>query len=126
MGCLLGLLWLLEQKQQRAALSEVDDCLLRNTLFLRADTLFALQDFSKAEDAYALAASRYSDSPEALEAYLRIASCQRQLRDNEAAQQTLLDAQALLRAMPEASDFAATTRYTKQQWLTVLDWMISL
>src|SRR5690606_20456438 len=60
-------------------LTEVEQAILRNAYFGRADALFDLERYEEAIRAYTMAANRYQNEPAALEAFVQIAGCHRRL-----------------------------------------------
>ena len=104
----------------------VEQGLLRNCYFARADALFDLARYEEAIEAYSAATNRYQHEPASLEAYVQIASCYRRLGRTGEARGTLEQARVVLgRIRPEA-DFLKTTRFSRQDWLPLLDWLRTL
>ncbi|QDU93969.1 tetratricopeptide repeat protein [Lignipirellula cremea] len=113
----------LTRKQDDSELTSIERGLLRNCYFHRADALFDLGDFTEAIAAYSSATSKYHDSPAALEAFVQISRCYRQINKPIEARGTLEQAKVLLRQIPEGIDFTSSTRYTRDEWTRLLDWM---
>jgi TolA-binding protein len=116
----------LDARQDNGPLSPREQQILRNCYFARADVLYDLEDFEEAIQAYATATNRYQHEPEALEAYVQIASCQRLLNRKAEARGTLEQAKVVLQRIPADADFASTTRYSRDEWQVLLDWLITL
>jgi hypothetical protein len=116
----------LNEKQENADLTERERRMLRNTYFARADVLFDLDNLEAAIAAYATATNRYQHEPEALEAYVQIANCHRQLNRASEARGTLEQAKVVLQQIPPDADFLATTRYSRDEWEELLDWLKTL
>lgn len=112
-----------DKESQRAA---VDLKILRNCYFNRADALFDLGRFEEAIQAYSAATNRYQHEPEALEAYVQIATCYRRLQRYAEARGTLEQARVVLERIKQDADFAATTRFDRQQWIQLLEWYSTL
>ena len=117
---------LLNEKQESDELSPLEQRAQRNSYFSRADVLYDLGRFEDAIQAYGTTTNRYQHEPEALEAYVQIASCQRQLKRDSEARGTLESAKVVLQGIHPEADFAATTRYTRKEWEQLLDWLTSL
>lgn len=112
-----------DQESQRAF---VDLKILRNCYFNRADALFDLGRFEEAIQAYSAATNRYQHEPEALEAYVQIATCYRRLQRYAEARGTLEQARVVLERIRSDADFARTTRFDRQQWIALLEWYSTL
>jgi TolA-binding protein len=93
---------------------------------LLADTLFDLGKYDEAIQAYSSATNRYQQRPEALEAFVQIASCYRQLNEPAKARGTLEQAKVVLRRIPADADFAKTTRYSRDEWSSLLDFLSTM
>ena len=116
----------LNRRLESEEIGELEQLMLRNSYFARADMLFELGRYEDALAAYTSATSRYQNRPESLEAYLQIARCYRKLNRPKEAQGTLKQARVVLNNMDEDADFTATTRYNRTQWGTLLDWLTTL
>ena len=112
-----------DKESQRAS---VDLKILRNCYFNRADALFDLGRLEEAIQAYSAATNRYQHEPEALEAYVQIATCYRRLQRYAEARGTLEQARVVLERIKPDANFAATTRFDRQQWVQLLEWYSSL
>jgi len=104
----------------------IESAILRNSYFAKADALFDLDRFNEAIAAYSSATSKYHNKPAAIEAFVQIARCYRELNRPAEARGTLEQAKVVLKRIPDEVDFAATTRYNRDQWVRFLDWMTSL
>ncbi len=107
-------------------LSSEEESILRNAYFARGTTLYELGLYEEAVAAYSTATSRYQHEPAAVEAYVQIAACFRRLNKPAEARGTLEQAKLVIdRIRPEA-DFTATTRFDRDEWKNLLDWMSTL
>jgi hypothetical protein len=88
--------------------------------------LFDLGKYEEAIHAYSSATNRYQQRPEALEAFVQIASCYRNIDQPAKARGTLEQAKVVLRRIPLDADFARTTRYSRDEWVTLLDFLSTL
>lgn len=113
-------------KQERADLTEVEQRILRNAYFGKADALFDLDMYEDAIQAYSSATNRYQQAPESLEAYVQIAVCQRKLDRLADSRRTLEQARLVLGRMPADASFLNTTRYDRNEWNELLTWLSSL
>ncbi len=120
---------LIEQLNTQAdqkPLAERERDILRNCYFFSADTLFDAGKYDEAIAAYSSATNRYQDRPEALEAFVQIASCYRNLDQPAKARGTLEQAKVILQRIPADAQFDETTRYSRSEWTTLLDFMSTL
>lgn len=108
-------------KQERAALSQSEEVILRNCYFARGAILFELGRYRAAVEAYASATNRYQQRPEVLDAYVRIAACYRRLGQSLEARGTLEQAKYALKRMPADVAFDETTNYSREEWVRLLD-----
>ena len=116
----------LNDEQDATAPNVLTQNILRNAYFGRADTLFDLERFDEAIAAYSAATNRYQHEPEALEAYVRIASCYRRLNKASEARGTLQQAKVVLSRLRPDANFSQTTPYNREEWTKLLDWLVSL
>jgi TolA-binding protein len=116
----------LAAKQETQSLNEIEERMLRNCYFGRADALYDLDQYEEAIQAYASATNRYQHEPEALEAYIQIANCHRKLRRPDDSRRTLEQAKLVLNRIRPEADFLVTTRYNRQEWNDLLDWLSTL
>lgn len=119
------LLHALDDEQSRPR-SPTDAAVLRNCYFSRADALFDLGRYEDAAAAYSAATNRFQHEPEALEAYVQVAACHRRMNKTAEARGTIEQAKVVLRRIRTDADFTRTTRYSREQWGTVLDWLATL
>jgi tetratricopeptide (TPR) repeat protein len=117
---------LLVSRQEHGDLSPVESRILRNCYFGKADALFDLEQYEDAVQAYSAATNRYQQEPEALEAFVQIAICQRKLNRLEDSRRTLEQARLVLGRMPTTAQFEKTTRYNREEWTDLLGWMSKL
>lgn len=111
------------KKQSQEVLSEIESHILRNSFFARADALFRLKKYQEAVDAYTDAANRYQHAPAALEAIMQIARCYRRMGDSRQAHEALLQARAVFSRIPPDADFSRRTRYSREEWKKLIDWL---
>jgi TolA-binding protein len=116
----------LARQQNNSELSVVGQRILRNTYFAYADTLFDLEEYDQAITAYVAATNRYQHQPEALEALMQIATCYRRLGSTAEARGTIQQAKSVLSRIPEDANFIRTTRYDREQWEELIDWLAAL
>lgn len=95
--------------------------ILRNTYFAQGQALSQLQRWQAAIDVYTAATNRYQRNPEALEAYVQIAHCYREMDQPLDARGTLEQAKIVLARLPDDANFTAATNYNRQQWQLRLD-----
>ena len=106
--------------------SRLQQSILRNSYFGRADALFDLGRYDEAAEAYSAATNRYQSEPESLSAYVQIAACyRRQDRQNEA-RGTLEQARIVLGRIRKDADFRRTTPYSRDEWNNLLNWLSAL
>jgi tetratricopeptide (TPR) repeat protein len=116
----------LNDQQETRELTEIEQAILRNTYFAYGDVLFDSGDYEAAISAYSTASNRYQHNPEALEAFVQIASSYRRLGADVEARGTLMQAASLLTRMPPDADFEQTTRYSREEWKELLGWLSQL
>lgn len=116
----------LNRKQDQSELTAIELQLLRNCYFSRADALYDLREYAQARAAYFDATSRYPHEPESLEAYVQIANCYRHENRLAEVRQPLELAKRTLGKVREDADFNKTTRYTREEWAVLLDWLTEL
>ncbi|HTN75035.1 MAG TPA: tetratricopeptide repeat protein [Pirellulaceae bacterium] len=117
---------ILNTRQDDHPLGVRDREILRNCYFLQADALFDLGKYEEAIQAYSSATNRYQNRPEAIEAFVQIASCYRQLDQPIKARGTLEQAKVVLQRIPEDAQFDQTTRFSRGEWITLLDFLSTL
>jgi TolA-binding protein len=117
---------LLNEKQSTSPLSELEQHILRNCYFARADALYDLKQYEEAIRAYSTATNLYQHEPESLEAYIQIANCHRQLNRPAEARGTLEQAKVVLNRIRPEANFTRTTRYDREEWQDLLDWLSTM
>ncbi len=120
------LIELMNARQERFELSSVEQRILRNCYFARADALYDMERYEDAIQAYSNATNRYQQEPESLEAYVQIANCHRRRNRPAEARGTFEQAKVILRRIRPEADFLQTTRYNRDEWEKVLTWLASL
>ncbi|OYV84818.1 MAG: hypothetical protein B7Z73_14715, partial [Planctomycetia bacterium 21-64-5] len=103
-------------RQEQRPLTRLEQAVLRNCFFARADILFDLGRYQEAIQAYASATNRYQQRPEVLPAYVQIAACYRRLGQADNARSTLEQAKYALKHLGEDLPFEQTSNYTRQEW----------
>ena len=100
--------------------------MLRNSYFAVGAALFDLARYEEAIRAYSKAISRYQHDPEALDAFVQIASCYRRLNKRVEARGTFQQAKVVLSRIAPTADFTKTTNFTRDDWTRVLEWLTKL
>jgi TolA-binding protein len=113
----------LNRRADETPLAAVEQAILRNALFARGGVLYDLGRFDEAIQAYSTATNRYQNEPAAVEAYVQIASCYRRLNKPLEARGTLEQAKLVIERMPADADFTKTTRFPRDEWNTLLQWL---
>jgi|GEM_PF-1481563 len=117
---------LIEIREQRP-LDDVEDKLLRNSFFTRGTLYFRLNQFEQSISMYRSASNLVILEPEVLEAYVQIAACYRRMNRNEEAKKIIDQAKIFLRdRIPLTSDFEETTRFSRERWVALLDWLSTI
>ena len=106
--------------------SRLEQAILRNSYFGRADALFDLGRYDEAAEAYSAATNRYQNEPEALSAYVQIAACYRRQQRQIEARGTLEQARIVLGRIRKDADFRRTTPYSRDEWNNLLNWLSAL
>jgi TolA-binding protein len=110
----------LNKKQDTSELTPMEQAIQRNCYFARAHTLFDMERYKEALDAYSTATSRYQKEPASLEAYQQIAACYRKLGDPAKALGAVEHARMVIDNMPTDVDYRKTTRFPRDVWLNLL------
>ena len=107
-------------------LSNTDKAMQRNCRMFEADVLKSMGKYTEAAEAYRKIESLYSGRPAAIEAIVGRASCAKKLEDDRECEFLFRKASEMLKLIPAESDseFAETTRYDREGWQQLLDWMI--
>jgi TolA-binding protein len=113
----------LNRRADERPLSAVEQSILRNAYFARGGVLYDMGNFESAIQAYSTATNRYQNEPAAVEAYVQIASCYRRLNKPLEARGTIEQAKLVIDRMPTDADFTRTTRFGRDEWNTLLDWL---
>lgn len=120
------LIAILNNKHERFELSGIEARILRNCYFARADALYDWERYEDAIQAYSNATNRYQQEPESLEAYVQIANCHRRKSRPAEARGTLEQAKVILTRIRPDADFLQTTRYNRDEWGKILNWLGTL
>ena len=107
-------------------LTALERATLRTSRFAVGQLAMDLQEYEAAARAYTAAANQYADTPEALEAYVRLAEAYRRLGQPGKARSTLERAKVALARLPRGARFDETTNYDRQQWGENLAWLSTL
>lgn len=107
-------------------LSKTDQAMQRNCMMFEADVLKSMNKYREAADVYRTIESLYIGQPAAIEAIVSRATCARQLGNDREYEILLRQANEMLQQIPVESDpeFAETTRYDREGWQQLLDWII--
>ncbi len=107
-------------------LSRADKALQRNCMMFEADVLKQMEKYAEAAEVYQTVESLHSGRPAAIEAIVGRASCAKKLGDDRGCEILFRRASEMLKLIPVESDpeFAETTRYDREGWQQLLDWMI--
>lgn len=116
----------LTNRLARDVLHPAEQKMLRNAYFARGTLMYQLGRFDEAIKAYTMAANRYQQQPEVLDAYLQVASCYRRMGRTAEHRSTLAQAKVVWKRMPENADFVGTTHLTREEWGKLLDSMARL
>jgi tetratricopeptide (TPR) repeat protein len=117
----------LEEIRETQPLDEVQERLLRNTYFLRGHLHYRLGQYEAAIQMYRTVSNLVIQQPEVLEAYVQIASCYRRLNRDEEAVRVVNQAKIILRErIPANANFEATTRFPRDRWVLMLDWLTTI
>lgn len=118
---------LLNRIRESRPWEENEEALLRNSYFTRGNLYYQLNQFDEAISMYRMASNMVIQQPEVLEAYVQISSCYRKLNKQEEATRVINQAKILLRdRIPVDADFEATTRFTRDRWVMLLDWLSTI
>ncbi len=116
----------LNSKQEARTLDRTEASIMRNSYFAHADSLFDLGRYAEAIRAYSSVSNRYQNDPISLEAFVQIAACYQRMGRFEDARGTMEQARVVLSRIPAEADFLATTRYSRDDWTELLDWLAAL
>lgn len=103
-------------------LDEAGQALLRDCYFEIAHTCFALEEYDKAVLAYTNAANRYSKDAQVLLAYLQMANCSERLGDATEAMSLIIQAEVILKQLPDGAFNPRLTGMTRTEWAKWLRW----
>lgn len=117
----------LQEVREQQPLDAIQERLLRNCYFVRGQLYYRLGQFESAIQMYRTVSNMVIQEPEVLEAYVQIASCYRRMDRNEEATRVVNQAKILLRdRIPPTADFEATTRFPRERWIQMLDWLATI
>ncbi len=107
-------------------LSKADQAMLRNCMIFEADVLRKMKKYPEAASVYRAMESRYMSQPAALEAIVGRAGCAKEAGNDRESEMLFRQASDMLKRIPAEWDgkFAETTRYDREGWQQLLDWMI--
>ena len=120
------LIELLDTRREQSELSDLERRILRNCYFARADVLYDMERYDDAIQAYSDATGRFQHEPESLEAYVQIANCHRRRNRPAEARGTVEQAKVVLNRIRPDADFTRTTRYNRNEWNQLLNWLGNL
>ena len=108
--------------EDRGELDEFQKQLLLNSYFGRALAQFHMGQYDQALKSYRALATRYIKQPDALEAFVQMANCYRRLNQHDEARNVISQAKlALTDRIPRDAKFIETTRYSRDEWTSLLD-----
>ncbi|MFQ5735091.1 MAG: tetratricopeptide repeat protein, partial [Planctomycetaceae bacterium] len=110
------------REEEAKRLNELGRSYLRDCYYEIAHTLYALERFEAAIPAYTNAANRYPHDPQVLLAYLQMANCNDRLGDASEALSLILQAEVILKQLPDDVFTPDSTGMTKQEWKKWLTW----
>lgn len=110
---------------QRTELSSWSQAMLRNCYMGVADTYFEMDEPKLAAEAYQNASQEFMNEPLALEALIQQSRCYEKLGREEEAKNIYKQASLILSRIPAEEDprFAKTTRYNREDWTELLQWL---
>jgi len=114
---------LLNQRKDETELTVMEEAILRNCYFSQGSILFDLEEYEEAIEKYSTATNEHQRSPEALEAFVQIANCYHRLNRPTEARGTVEQAKVVLKRIPPDAPFNETTRYSREEWEQVLQWL---
>jgi TolA-binding protein len=112
--------------EEKDELGPLEQGLMRNSFCFKGAALFDLGRYDEAIQVYSSVTNRYQQSPEVLEAYLRIAACYRRLGRMTEFRGTLERAKIVVKRLPEDAPYAALTSHTREDWKGLLEWWETL
>jgi len=110
------------KREEADRLEAAGQALLRDCYFEIAHATFALEEFDKAALAYTNAANRYSKDAQVLLAYLQLANCSDRLGDPAEAMSLVIQAEVILKQLPETAFDRRLTGMTRAEWTKWLQW----
>jgi tetratricopeptide (TPR) repeat protein len=117
----------LMELREKEPLDPIQERLLRNSYFVRGQLYYRLNQYESSIQMYRTVGNMVIQEPEVLEAYVQIASCYRRLNRPEEAVRVVNQAKIILRdRIPANADFEATTRFPRERWVLMLDWLASI
>ena len=101
--------------------------MFRNCFMGIADTLYEMNDLDAAAEAYQKVSQEFMNEPLALEAMLQQSLCYEKLGDMSGARRIYQQAGEVLKRIPDEQNgrFARTTRYDREKWESLIDWLQS-
>ncbi len=117
----------LATREEERALTTDQQAMLRNCYIGEADTLFELERFEEATEAFRAVSLRYMNEPVSLEAMLGQSRCLSALKRPREARLVIRQAAIVLGRIPPDVDeqFLTTTRYDRKRWKELLTWLDS-
>ncbi|HZZ29577.1 MAG TPA: tetratricopeptide repeat protein [Pirellulales bacterium] len=117
---------MITNREKEASPDPLDRAILRNCYFAIGQSLYELNRFDDSIHAYADAANLCRNEPAALDAFVQMSNCYRQLNCPEQAHGTIVLAEATLARINKDANFTLTTNYTREEWSKVLHEMAEL
>lgn len=116
---------LTDRMSEQSELSPWEQSMRRNCYMGVADTYFEMGDIEGALAAYQKASQEFMNEPFALEALMQESRCLEQLGKTAEAKNVFKKASLVLSRIPEeeAGRFAQTTRYNREDWSELLQWL---
>lgn len=116
---------LLDEAGQRKEVTSWAQSMLRNCYMGVADTYFEMDEPELAATAYKRAYQEFMNEPLALEALMQQSRCYEKLGRVEEAENIFKQASLILSRIPAEEDprFARTTRYAREDWAELLQWL---
>lgn len=110
---------------EEGVLSDSHAAILRNCYFAAGAVLFEFGKYDSAATAYSSAGNRYQDRPEAIDAFVQLASCLMRLGREAEALGALEQAKVVLDGFPNDAPFHETSIFSAEEWTKELDWLIN-
>lgn len=110
------------KREENGRLGERQNTMLRDVYFEIAHVQYDLGEYEKAIAAYTSAANRYPEDPGVLLAYLQMANCSDRLGDATEALSVLVQAEVILKRLPDRAFDTNKTTLSRREWRQWLQW----